>query len=205
MENNELQTIWKTMDTEMNQKSKDELNLLLGSKTKQTINKFIAIIGFSVVVCVGLLIFLTITLFNRSNDLIYVINNITLGAITTISLISGLFAWYKIQNYKYNQPLKNWLESRITLLSNWLTGKSSRLYLFLIPFLYCLTVLSIHVYFENKLFIDVITTEESVIGLIVGAIFGLTVSYIAARKIRKYKKDNLEFLKDLHGRLCNLS
>jgi hypothetical protein len=204
MENNELQKIWKSIDTEINQKSKDELNLLLTSKTKQTMNKFLAITGISVLICIGLLIFLTITSLNRQNDLIYLINNITLGAVTTISLISGLLAWYKIQNYKYNQPLKNWLESRINHLSKGLTGRYSKLYLFLIPFLYILTVLSIHVYFENKLFIDVLKTEESIIGLLVGAPIGLFVSYFAAKKIRKYQVQNLEFLKDLYGRICSI-
>jgi hypothetical protein len=133
--------------------------------------------------------------------LIYLINNATLGIVTIISLISGLLSWYKIQNNKYNQPLKNWLEARINLLSKWLTGRFSKLYLFLIPLLYVLTVLSIHVYFENKSFIDVLNTEESIIGLIVGTPVGLFVSYFAVRKIRKYQLHNLEFLKDLHGRL----
>lgn len=204
MENNELQKIWKTIDTEINQKTIDELNLLLTSKTKQTINKFLFIMSISILICIGLLIFLAITSLNRQNDLIYLINNITLGIVTIISLISGLLSWYKIQNNKYNQPLKNWLESRINLLSKWLTGRFSKLYLFLIPLLYVLTVLSIHVYFENKSFIDVLNTEESIIGLIVGAPIGLFVSYFGARKIRKYQLNNLEFLKDLHGRLCNV-
>jgi len=204
MENNELQKIWKTIDIEINQKSKEELNLLLTSKTKQTINKFLVIMSISILVCIGLLIYLTITSLNRQNDLIYLINNATLGIVTIISLISGLLSWYKIQNNKYNQPLKSWLEARINLLSKWLTGRFSKLYLFLIPFLYVLTVLSIHVYFENKSFIEVINTEESIIGLIVGTPVGLFVSYFAVRKIRKYQLHNLEFLKDLHGRLCNV-
>jgi hypothetical protein len=204
MENNELQKIWKTIDTEINQKTINELNLLLTSKTKQTINKFLIIMSISILICVGLLIFLVITSLNRQNDLIYIINNLALGIVTTISLITGLLSWYKIQNNKYNQPLKNWLESRINLLSKWLNGKFSKLYLFLIPLLYVLTVLSIHVYFENKSFIDVLNTEESIIGLIVGAPIGLFVSYLGARKIRKYQLNNLEFLKDLHGRLCNV-
>lgn len=204
MENNELQKIWKTIDTGFNQKSKEELNLLLSSKTRQTINKFLVIMSISILVCVGLLIFLTITSLNRQDDLIYLINNATLGIVTTISLISGLLSWYKVQNNKYNQPLKNWLEARINLLSKWLTGRFSKLYLFLIPLLYVLTVLSIHVYFENKSFIEVLNTEESIIGLIVGAPVGLFVSYFAVRKIRKYQIHNLEFLKDLHGRLCNV-
>jgi len=147
---------------------------------------------------------LAITSFNRQNDLIYLINNVTLGIVTIISLISGLLSWYKLQNSKYNQPLKNWLEEKIDLLSRGLTGRLSKLYMFLIPFLYVLIVLSIHVYFENKSFIDVLNTEESIIGLIVGAPIGLFVSYFGVRKIRKYQLNNLEFLKDLHGRLCNM-
>ena len=204
MKNNELQKIWKTVDTEINQKSRDELNWLLTSKTKQTINKFLVITGISVFVCIGLLIYLTITSLNRQNDLIYLINNTTLGIITIISLISGLLSWYKLQNNKYNQPLKNWLEDRINFLSKWLTGRLSKLYIFLMPLLYLLTVLSIHVYFEHRSFIEVMNSEESVIGLIVAAPVGLFVSYFAINKIRKYQLKNLDFLKDLYGRLCNV-
>lgn len=205
MENNELQKIWKTIDTEIDHKSKDELNLLLKSKTRQTINKFLVIMSISIIVSLGLLIHLTIASINRQNDVIYLINNITLGIITMISLITGLWSWFKIRNNRYNQPLKNWLAERISLLSRWLTGRFSKLYLFLIPFLYVLTVLSIHVYFENKPFIEVLKTEESVIGLIVAAPIGLFVAYFVARKIRKYQLKHLDFLKDLHDRLCNVS
>lgn len=203
MENNELQKIWKTIDIEINQKSKDELNLLLSSKTKQTINKFLVIMSISIFVCIGLLIYLAITSLNRQNDLIYLINNTILGIITLISLVSGLLSWYKLQNNKYNQSLKNWLEDRINLLSKWLTGRLSKLYISFIPLLYVLTVLSVHVYFEHKSFIEVMNNEESVIGLIVAAPVGLLVSYFTINKIRKYQLKNLDFLKDLHGRLCN--
>lgn len=204
MENSELQKIWKTIDYEINQKSKDELNLLLSAKTKQTINKFAVVISVSILVCIGLLIYLTITSLNRQNDLIYLINNATLGIVTIIALVSGLLSWYKLQSNMYNQPLKNWLEARINLLSKWLTGRFSNLYLFLIPLLYVLTLLSIHVYFENKSFIEVLSTEESIIGLIVGTPIGLFISFFGAKKIRKYQLHNLEFLKDLHGRLSNV-
>jgi len=204
MENNELQKIWKTIDSKINQISKEELNFLLASKTRQTINKFLVIMGVSIFICTGLLTFLAITALNRQNDLIYIINNVTLGIVTLISLLSGLLTWYKIQNNRYNKPLKNWLETRINLLSKWLTGRFSKLYLYLIPLLYVLTVLSIHVYFENKPFIDVLNTEDSVIGLIVGAPIGIFVSYFGARKIRSYQLNNLEFLKDLHNRLCSV-
>lgn len=204
MVNNELQKIWKNVNAEVNHKSKDELNLLLTSKTKQTINKFLIILSISIIICIGLLVYLIITSLNRQDDLIYLINNVTLGVVIIISLYSGLFSLYKLQNNKYNQPLRNWLEVRINLLSKWLTGRFSRSYIFIIPFLYLLTVLSIHVYFENKSFVEVLNTEESIIGLIVGIPIGLFVSYYAVRKIRKYQLHNLEFLKDLYGRLCNM-
>jgi len=201
MEDNELQKIWRTIDTEINQKTKYELNLLLSSKAKQTVNKFMYIMIISILICIGLIVFLIITSLNRQGDLIYLINNVTLGAVTTISLISGLLSWYKLQNNRFNLPLKDWLSERINLLSKWLTGKFSNIYLFLIPLLYVLTVLSIHVYFENKPFIEVLKTEESVTGLIVAAPIGIFIGYYGVRKIRKYQLHNLEFLKDLYGRL----
>lgn len=203
MENSELQEVWRAIDTEINRKSMEELSLLLASKSRQTINKFLVISGISIVVCVGLLVFLTITSLNRQNDLIYLLNNATLGLVTLTALLSGLWAWYKLQSNRYNQPLKSWLEERINLLSKWLTGRLSKLYLILIPVLYILTVLSIHVYFENKSFVEVLHTEESIIGLIVAAPIGLFVAFFGVRKIRKYELSKLEFLKDLYGRLCS--
>lgn len=203
MKNSELQSIWKSINTEIHEKSKDELNLLLKSKAKQTINKFIAIISISIVVSVGMLVFLTITSLNRQNDPVYLINNFTLGMVTIISLTSGLISWYKLQNNKYHQSLEQWLSNRINLLSEWLTGKRSKLHLFLIPVLYILTVLSIHVYFEQKPFLEVLNTEDSVFGLIVAAPIGLFVSYYAVRKIRKFQLQNLQFLKELHHRIVN--
>lgn len=204
MENNELQKIWKTIDSEICYKSTDELNLLLMSKTKQTINKFLIIISISVFVCISVLVFLTVASLNRLNDHLYVINNVTLAIVTIISLVSGLYSWYKIQNNRYNQPLKDWLYARINLLSKWLTGRFSKLHLFIIPFIYISTVLSIHVYFENKSFIDVVTTEESIIGLIIGFPIGLFAAYIASREIRRYQLNNLQFLEDIYDRLCNV-
>jgi len=205
METNELQNIWKNIDAEINLKSKDDLNLLFIAKTKRTINKFLYVISVSIFVCVGLIVFLIITALNRKTDVFYQINNLTLCLVAIIALISSLHEWYKMQNNRYNQPLKSWLEERINSLSKELTGRFSKLYLFLIPILYVLITLSIHVYFENKSFIEVLKTEESVVGLIVGAPIGLFVSYFAAKKIRKYHLKNLEYLKELHGLLCNVS
>jgi len=199
MEDNELQKIWKTIDSDINQKSKVELGLVLTKKIKQTVNKFLFIMSFSIIICIGLLIYLIITSLNRQDDFIYVINNVTLGVLTLISLTSVLLSWYKIQNNRYNQSLKSWLEERIYLLSKGLTGRFSKLHIYLIPFLYILIVLSIHVYFEHKPFFEVFKTEESVIGLIVGTPIGLFVAYFLARKVRKFQMQNLEYLKELYN------
>ena len=204
MENNELQKIWKSVDKEINQNSKEELNLLLTSKTRQTINKFLITVSISIIVSFGFLVYLTVTSLNRREDLIYLINNITLGIVTIISFLSGLLTWYYLHNYKFNQPLKNWLEVRISHLDKGLNGRFSKLYFVLIPVLCVLTVLSIHVYFENNLFTEVLKAEESIIGLIVGMPIGIFVAYFAVRKIRKYQLNTLEFLKDLYTRLCNV-
>ena len=203
MENNELQKIWKDSDREIHQKSKDELNLLLASITRNTIYKFLYIIGTGILSGIGLLIFLTFTSLNRLDDPIYLINNITLGIICLISIVSGLMSWYKLQNKEPNQSLRNWLEVRINHLSKLVKGKFNKLYIIILPIIYALTVLSIHVYFENKPFLDVLGTGESMIGLIIGTPIGLFVSFFAVRKIRKHELTNLEFLKDLYNRLCN--
>lgn len=201
MENNELQKIWKNIDGEINMKSKKELDLLLTSKAKQTINKFLTITCTSIVTGFGLLIWLTVTAMNRPDDVIYQINNISLGIIAIVSFASASWTAYKLQSNKLDKPIKEWLEERIALLSKLLTGKFNRIYIVLIPVIYALMVLSIHVYFENKPFLEVLKTGESVIGLIVGAPIGLFVSFFAARKIRKYEIRTLEFLKDLHTRI----
>lgn len=205
MDNIELQKIWKTLDNELHQKSKEELSLLLESKAKQTLNKYLLFIGISILASIGLLVFLVITSMNRQEDFIYIINNATLGFITIISLISGLFAWNKFRNTRFNQSLKDWLNERINMLSKWLTGKFKTLYFVTIPVFYVLIVLSIHVYFENKSFVDVFKSEESIIGLIVAAPIGLFVSFFVVRKMRKKQLQNLNFLKDLQGRLNRLN
>ena len=58
MENNELQKIWKSIGTEVNYRSKDELNLLLKSKAKHTVRKFLILEITGVFLCIPLIIWL---------------------------------------------------------------------------------------------------------------------------------------------------
>jgi hypothetical protein len=202
METNELQKIWKDAGREMHQKSKDELNLLLTHVTRQTINKFMLTIGVGILTGVGVIIFLSYTSLRRPDDTIYLINNLILGVISLISIFAGLISWHRLQSRKSDQPLKSWLETRIGVLTRLVKGKFNRLYILAIPVIYALTVLSIHVYFENKPFMEVLGTEESVIGLIVGTPVGLFAAFYTVRKIRRNEVANLEFLQDMYERLC---
>ncbi len=201
MENNDILNIWKGLDNNFNLKSKEELNNLLNTKIRKTINKFLYVLGFSIIVCIGMIIFLTITALNRKEDMLYQLNNLILGVITFVALISSLYSWYRMQNNRYNQPLKNWLEERIHPISKELTGRFRNLYVVLIPLLYSMTVISIHVYYEEKPLLEVLRTEESIYGLLVGAPIGLFVAFFGARKIRKFQLKNLEHLKKLHNLL----
>ncbi|HEY5591499.1 MAG TPA: hypothetical protein VIK55_10820 [Paludibacter sp.] len=204
MKTNELQNIWKNIDSEINLKTNEELNQYLAAKTRKTINKFLLFIAIDIIVSVGLIVFLIITALNRQSDIIYLLNNSILCLITLSLLIISLLSWKKIQNNKYNLPLKDCLEQRIKLLSSWLSGKYSKLYIVLIPILLIMIMISIHVYFEYKLFIEVMKDEESIFGQIVGLIIGLIFTYSAVTKIRKFQIKNLEFLKDLHARLSTI-
>lgn len=203
MKNNELQKIWKTVDLQVNQKSKEELNLLLSSKAKQIIGRFLSIIVLSIISSAGLIMWVIITSINRKEDIIYLMNNSMLGIITIFAFLSGIVSLHKLQNYKYNQSLKDWLEARIKLISKSFTSRFKNLYIFIFPLIYALITLSIHVYFEYKPYLEVLKTEESIFGLMVGTPIGLLVGYYVMRKIRKFQLINLEFLKDMHGRLSN--
>jgi hypothetical protein len=204
METNDLQNLWKSLDSEISLKSISELNQSLTLKTQKTVNKYLFILITDIIVCVGLMIFLVYTAINRQGDIIYLLNNSTLFAITAVSLVVSLFTLNKLQKNKYNLPLREWLEQRIKMLSGWLLGKYSKLYMILIPFLLVMINLSIHVYYEFKPFTEVMKNQESMYGLLFGFIIGIFVAFYAVGKIRKYQLKNLEILKDLHARLCDI-
>jgi hypothetical protein len=201
METNNLQNIWKNVDSEINLKSAAELNQILSVKIRKTMNKFLVILGIDILVCVGLMLFLLITAFNRQGDILYQFNNLMLGLITLTALLISILSWKKIQNNKFNLSVKDWLEQRIKLLSGWLLGKYSKPYIAIIPILLVLINLSIHVYYEYKPFVAVMNDGVSIYGLITGFVIGLFVSLYAMKKIRKYQIHNLEYLKSLYSSL----
>jgi hypothetical protein len=204
MENNELQAIWKTLNIAGQQRSKEELQLLLRSKARHTMNRFVTETLISILISAGLFVYLIITSINRADDMYYLTINIILLVITLISLVSGYLSWKTLRGSPSDQPLKVWLEQRTNVLTKWLYGRYCKLYLYLIPPLFILILLSIHVYFEFKPFLEVLNNAESVTGLLVALPIGLFVSFFTAGRIRRLRKQQLEFLLDLQTRLLGI-
>lgn len=202
MENNDFQNIWKTIGSEIQFKSKEELNQLLAAKMRKLLNRYIYHFITSAVICLGFLVFLIITMVNRWDDPLYRLNNLLLCAFTLVALVSSSWFIVALENNKLNLPLKKWLRYKIDILSKWIYNKTA---FFLIPILFTMTILSIHVYYEKKPFVEVIKTEESIIGLLIGFIIGLTVSYIGLIKIRRGHRSNIEHLKSLYNLISDSS
>ena len=203
METNRLQNIWKNSETKIKLKTINELNQSLAAQSRKAINKFLIFFAIDIIVCVGMIVFLIITALNRQGDTLYQVNNAVLTLFILISLVISLLSWIKLHNNKFNLPFKDWVEQRIRLLSKWLLSKYSKLYIGLLPILLVMVNISIHVYFEYKPLIEVIKNEESAIGLIIGFIIGVFVSFFVLNKIRRYQIKNLRYLKKIHDRLCN--
>jgi hypothetical protein len=208
MENNELQLIWRTVNSDIRRKSKDELNLLLTSKAKQVFTEFLIMNITAIPVCIGLMVWLIVTTANRIDDIPYVVNNILLGSIVLFALFYVIKEWHRFKRSKMDKPVKEWLEIEINLLSKWLIGKYRRINFFLIPIIYILSVLSIHVYYSSLYFIEVFRSDkfinEDMWGLIIFTPILFAGLFYILRKLHRHQMKKLQFLKDLHGRLCNV-
>jgi cytochrome bd-type quinol oxidase subunit 2 len=204
MENNELQKIWKSADSDILYQSKKELNLLLTSKAKQVLSGFLLGNIISAAVSIGVTVWLIISASNRINDKLYVANNVLLGIIIIIAMIAGFRYAYQFRVSKMNQPVKEWLDERIHLLSVWLTGSFRNIEFYLFPVLFILTFLSIHVYYAELSFIEVFQSDkflnEDMWGMIIFIPLLLAGGFYSLKKIRKYHTEKLQFLKDLRNR-----
>jgi len=196
------------VDSDIKQKSKDELNLLLTSKARQVFTEFLILNITAIPVCIGLMVWLIISTANRIDDKLYVANNILLGSIGFFALFYIIRGWHRFKRSKMDKPVKDWLGIEVNLLSKWLIGKYRRIEFYLIPILYILSFLSIHVYYSDLYFIEVFRSDkfinEDMWGLIIFTPILFVASFYGLIKLRKYQMKKLQFLKDLHGRLCNV-
>lgn len=201
MENNDLQNIWKEIDSTIEPKSKNELRDILESKTRKTIGKFYISSVLTFIVTISFFTFLIISVINRWDDVYYRINNLTIGIISIIALVYELFAVRLFQKNQSAYSLKEWIEKSISYMSREL---KQRISYYILPFIAIPSILSINVYFSHDSFLDIFKDEESIYGLIFGYIIGIAVGYFFIFRYRKYQNKNLDYLKELYDRLCNV-
>lgn len=201
MENNNMHAIWKKVDTEIEVKSKDELNTIFSSKIQSTINKYRIFLLTDIFVCFGVIVYLTITALNRTEDIFYLLNNFILGLIVTVAFVLSVAGMVRLHHKKTDIPIKHWLKNRIDSLSNELTGRFRDIHLVTIPILAIMLLLSINIYYEERTMADVLTTRENLFALAFGYLAALFVSFYFFRKIRKYQVQQLENLKEIYQQL----
>jgi len=199
MNEKDLQNIWNKIDSEIEFKSKDDLNQLLNAKVKKSINLYIYHLAFSALTSLGFITYLIITMTNRWNDLLYRLNNLLLTFCTLLALTSSIWSIYNLKNNRSNLPLKEWLKFKIEMLSK---RTSNKTVYYLLPFFFILTFLSIHVYYEHSSLIEVIKNKVSIFGLTFGFITGLIVSLVVVIKIRQKQRNNLKYLENLYKQIC---
>jgi len=194
MKENNIQSAWQKIDSELQPETNEELNNKLKLKSKKIMNKFLFSTGISGIISAGVIVFLIIATVNRWDDIYYRTINFALGLIILISFGSAISSFVFLLNAPKNIPLKQALTIRKKKISKWL---SSKLLYFILPVICMLLMLSIHVYFEQSHFAEVITTEESFFGLIIGLTVGLTVAWFAMKKIRESQLSHLKHLDEL--------
>ena len=201
MENNDLQKIWKSIDSKIEPKSDNELQRILESKSRKILSRFYFANLATFLITAGFFTFLILSLINRWDDIYYRINNLVIGVVSLIALVFELFA---LRILKKNQPaysLKEWIESSISYLNRELKQRFSY---YILPFIAIPTILSINVYFSQDSFADIFKDEKSIYGLIFGFIGGMIVGYVFLFRYRKYQTKNLNYLKELYDRLCKV-
>lgn len=200
MENNDLHSMWKNIDSGINNKSKSEIDKILNTKVKATINELLLIIFSSSVITILFIGFLVIAAIHCSNDLLYIINNSLMGILALAALLQKILSFRALNSNKANLPLKEWLKYRIDLLSG--TIYSNTAY-YILPLGIILSMLSIRVFFSSKTYIEMISSADSIVGLIFGSIIGLGAAFIGVRKIKKKQSWNLDYLKELYNQICS--
>lgn len=202
MENNDLQRIWRKLGKDMRGYSKEDLANMLAARTKKAFLRYLFYVAFAIAVSAGFLAFLLIAMINRWGDVYYRANNLFLSIVFVVAL------WLMIRSVRMlgRSPslasLRDWLKYRIDGLSRAVKSKTAY---FILPILTVFTLLSIHVYYEYKPFLEVIQTGESVYGLIAGYLAGLAVGFFGIFKLKKIMGRQLGRLKDLYRQVCESS
>lgn len=195
MEKDEIKNTWQGTNRSIEHFSKEKIEKLFNQKSRTIMRKFILWFIISIILSIGLLLYLGIASVLRFDDLYFVFVNLLLIILTAYFLIEYLKGYYKLNSIKtVNGNLKEMIQQKIRLINRYLVGtKLSSL--MIIPFI-ILLMISIYVFFEKEDLIKVLVMDDAIWGLIFGGIVAILIKLLARKKMGKYFESNLTRLEN---------
>ena len=195
MEKDEIKNTWQGTNRSIEHFSKEKIEKLFNQKSRTIMRKFILWFIISIILSIGLLLYLGIASVLRFDDLYFVFVNLLLIILTAYFLIEYLKCYYKLNSIKtVNGNLKEMIQQKIRLINRYLVGtKLSSL--IIIPFI-ILLMISIYVFFEKEDLIKVLVMDDAIWGLIFGGIVAILIKLLARKKMGKYFESNLTRLEN---------
>ena len=195
MDKDEIKNTWQGAGRSIEHFSKEEIKDLFNQKSRTIMRKFILWFIISIILSIGLFLYLVITSVLRFDDLYFVFVNLLIIILTVYFLIEYLKGFYKLNSIKIaNGNLKEMIQQKVRLIKRYLVGtKLSSL--IIIPFV-ILLMISIYVFFEKENLIKVLVMDDAIWGLIFGGIVAIIIKWWARKKMEKYFESNLTRLEN---------
>lgn len=191
MENNNLKLIWKIgVDGEAKSYSDSELNEMIVKSTRKSL-KAIQLGGIFQFVIIAVVIYLIVILFSRDSGLEMKLFNITGLLILLVCSVLWKRSDYKMNKYRYDIPVKEWLEYRINELNKTIyTRKKYNIFIMCLAFLLGFGFHVVHQIILKAPF-NPILSGSILVGLIIYFV-------IVARSLNGKYRETLKELKELH-------
>lgn len=185
MKKEDLKSAWKTLGKPDTYFNKEQINGLIMEKYRKIIRQRIDYMGMSILLSVIVLTYLIVAGLLRWSDPYFVTLNGALALyLTILSLFSIKYFRELTAPGALTEGVKQGIEKRAVVMEKGF--KRSRWDLAIVYPLGILLTLSIHVFFERKPFLEVMKNEESIWGIMIGLLVGLTAATIYYKKVTKY-------------------
>lgn len=191
MENNNLKRIWKIgVNEEAKSYSGSELNEMIVKSARKSM-KAIQLGGIFQFVIIAVVIYLIVILFSRDSGLEMDLFNITGLLILLVCSVLWKHSDYKMNKYRYDIPVKEWLEYRINELNKTIyTRKKYNIFIMCLAFLLGFGFHVVHQIILKAPF-NPILSGSILVGLIIYFV-------IVARSLNGKYRETLKELKELH-------
>ena len=191
MENNNLKRIWKIgVNEEAKSYSDSELNEMIVKSARKSM-KAIQLGGIFQFVIIAVVIYLIVILFSRDSGLEMKLFNITGLLILLVCSVLWKRSDYKMNKYRYDIPVKEWLEYRINELNKTIyTRKKYNTFIMCLAFLLGFGFHVVHQIILKAPF-NPILSGSILVGLIIYFV-------IVARSLNGKYRETLKELKELH-------